>query len=148
MSALQINIRHRSLVHYPTNGQRIWYLALAVIATIMLYYENYILPSVAPLVLTSFKLPVANYALILLAANLIGALSTIFGSLSDRIGRSNLIVYGLLVTGLGTIAIALASSLPVFLALIFVLGFIEGIILVATPALVRDFSPRMGRALA
>jgi MFS family permease len=29
-----------------------------------------------------------------------------------------------------------------------VLGFIEGVILVATPALVRDFSPRFGRALA
>ncbi len=148
MSTLQIGVRHRYLEHYPSNGQRIWYLALAVIATIMLYYESYVLPSVAPLVLRSFSLPVSTYIGILLVSNVIGALSAIFGSLSDRIGRSNLIVYGLLITALGTLGISFANSLGVFFVLIVVLGFIEGIILVATPALVRDFSPRFGRALA
>ncbi len=74
--------------------------------------------------------------------------SAIFGSLSDRLGRSNLIVYGLLVTGLATLAISLAGTLVVFLLLTLVLGFVEGVILVVTPALVRDFSPRFGRALA
>src|SRR6266704_1514525 len=148
MSTLQIGVRHRYLEHYPSNGQRIWYLALAVIATIMLYYESYVLPSVAPLVLRSFSLPVSTYIGILLVSNVIGALSAIFGSLSDRIGRSNLIVYGLLVTALGTVGISFANSLGVFFVLIVVLGFIEGIILVATPALVRDFSPRFGRVLA
>ena len=148
MSTLQIGVRHRYLEHYPSNGRRIWYLALAVIATIMLYYESYVLPSVAPLVLRSFSLPVSTYISILLVSNVIGALSAIFGSLSDRIGRSNLIVYGLLVTALGTVGISFANSLGVFFVLIVVLGFIEGIILVATPALVRDFSPRFGRALA
>jgi MFS family permease len=148
MSTLQIGVRHRYLEHYPSNGQRIWYLALAVIATIMLYYESYVLPSVAPLVLRSFSLPVSTYIGILLVSNVIGALSAIFGSLSDRIGRGNLIVYGLLVTALGTLGISFANSLGVFFVLIVVLGFIEGIILVATPALVRDFSPRFGRALA
>lgn len=148
MNTLQIGPRHRILQHYPSNGQRIWYLALAVIATIMLYYESYVLPSVAPLILHSFGLTVSSYALILLTSNLIGALSAIFGSLSDRIGRSNLIVYGLLVTGIGTLAISFTNSLGAFLALVFVLGFIEGIILVVTPALVRDFSPRLGRAAA
>src|SRR6266702_5268932 len=108
MSTLQIGVRHRYLEHYPSNGRRIWYLALAVIATIMLYYESYVLPSVAPLVLRSFSLPVSTYIGILLVSNVIGALSAIFGSLSDRIGRSNLIVYGLLVTALGTVGISYA----------------------------------------
>jgi MFS family permease len=148
MSSSSIGLGQRGLEHYPSNGWRIWYLALAVIATIMLYYESYVLPSVAPLVLHSFNLAVSSYALILLASNLIGALSAIFGSMSDRIGRSNLIVYGLLVTGVGTLAISFTSTLGLFLTLIFVLGFVEGIILVVTPALVRDFSPRFGRALA
>ncbi|HEX7733527.1 MAG TPA: MFS transporter [Ktedonobacteraceae bacterium] len=148
MSTLQIGTRHRYLEHYPTNGRRIWYLALAVIATIMVYYESYVLPSVAPLVLASFKLDVPTYTRILLVSNLIGAISAIFGSLSDRIGRSNLIVYGLLITGLGTIIMSLINVLWLFFIMIGVLGFIEGIILVATPALVRDFSPRFGRALA
>jgi len=148
MSTLQIGIRHRYLEHYPSNGLRIWYLALAVIATIMLYYESYVLPSVAPLVLVSFKLDVSTYTRILLVSNLIGAISAIFGSLSDRVGRSNLIVYGLLITGIGTIILAFVNVLWMFILLIVALGFIEGIILVATPALVRDFSPRFGRALA
>jgi MFS family permease len=148
MSTLQIGPRHRYLEHYPSNNRRIWYLALAVIATIMLYYESYVLPSVAPLVLTSFKLDVATYTRILLLSNLIGAISAIFGSLSDRIGRSNLIVYGLLITGIGTIVISFVNVLWLFFVVIGALGFIEGIILVATPALVRDFSPRFGRALA
>ncbi len=148
MSTLQIGPRHRYLEHYPGNGMRIWYLALAVIATIMLYYESYVLPSVAPLVLKSFSLDVGTYTRILLLSNLVGAISAIFGSFSDRLGRSNLIVYGLLITGIGTIILSLVGTLWLFITLICVLGFIEGIILVATPALVRDFSPRFGRALA
>ncbi|GHO96030.1 hypothetical protein KSF_060780 [Reticulibacter mediterranei] len=148
MSTIYTSFRQRSLEHYPSNAYRIWYLALAVIATIILYYESYILPSVAPLVLQEFKLSVSSYSLIVLVSNALGAFAAIFGSLSDRIGRSNLIIYGLLVTGIGTLAIALANSLWPFLILIWVLGFIEGIILVVTPALVRDFSPRFGRALA
>src|SRR5437016_13891539 len=91
MSTLQIGLRHRYLEHYPSNGRRIWHLALAVIATIMLYYESYILPSVAPLVLKSFGLEVSTYTRLLLLSNLIGAISAIFGSLSDRVGRGNLI---------------------------------------------------------
>jgi MFS family permease len=148
MSTLQIGLRHRYLEHYPSNSRRIWYLALAVIATIMLYYESYVLPSVAPLVLKSFHLDVSTYTRILLLSNLIGAISAIFGSFADRVGRSNLIVYGLLITGIGTILMSLINVLWLFIVLVGVLGFIEGVILVATPALVRDFSPRFGRALA
>lgn len=148
MSTLQIGLRHRYLEHYPSNSRRIWYLALAVIATIMLYYESYVLPSVAPLVLKSFNMDVSTYTRILLLSNLIGAISAIFGSFADRVGRSNLIVYGLLITGIGTILMSLINVLWLFIVLVGVLGFIEGVILVATPALVRDFSPRFGRALA
>ena len=148
MSTQQIGLGHRYLEHYPSNGRRIWYLALAVIATIMLYYESYVLPSVAPLILKSFSIDVSTYTRLLLLSNLIGAISAIFGSFSDRFGRSNLIVYGLLITGIGTIVLSLINTLWLFITLIGVLGFIEGIILVATPALVRDFSPRFGRALA
>lgn len=148
MSTLHIGPGHRYLDRYPTNGPRIWYLALAVIATIMLYYEAYVLPSVSTLVLTAFKISLSQYVLIIVASNLIGAFSSIFGSLSDRIGRSNLIVYGLLITGIGTVVVALAHTLWLFLLFIFIVGFVEGVILVATPALVRDFSPRFGRAMA
>jgi MFS family permease len=148
MSTLQIGAKHRYLAHYPSNGRRAWYLALAVIATIMLYYESYILPSVSTLIITTFKISLAQYVLILLASNLLGAAATLLGSLSDRIGRSNLIVYGLLITGIGTLLVSLTQNFGLFLLVIFVIGFVEGVILIATPALVRDFSPRFGRAMA
>jgi MFS family permease len=139
---------NRGLDHYPTNGRRIWYLALAVIATITLYYESYTLSSVAPLVQASFHLSLANYVYALVLGNILGAITAILGSFSDRVGRANLIVYGLLVTAICTLAISVANSLWPFLILYWVLGFVEGIILTVTPAMVRDFSPRLGRAAA
>jgi MFS family permease len=141
-------LRNRGLDHYPSNGRRIWYLALAVIATITLYYESYTLASVAPLVQASFHLSLANYVYALVLGNVLGAVTAILGSFSDRVGRANLIVYGLLVTAVCTLAISFANSLWPFLILYWVLGFIEGIILTVTPAMVRDFSPRLGRAAA
>ncbi len=148
MSTMLEGLRSRTLEHYPTNSRRILYLALAVIATIILYYESYTLASVAPLVQAQFKLSLANYVYALVLGNVLGAISAIIGSFSDRFGRGNLIVYGLLVTGICTLALSVANSLLLFLLLYWVLGFIEGIILTVTPALVRDFSPRLGRAAA
>ncbi len=148
MSTLLEGLRYRTLEHYPGNVRRILYLALAVIATITLYYESYTLASVAPLVQAQFKLSLANYVYALVLGNILGAVSAIIGSFSDRVGRGNLIVYGLLVTDICTLALSLAGVLPAFLILYWVLGFIEGIILTVTPALVRDFSPRLGRAAA
>ncbi|HLI91899.1 MAG TPA: MFS transporter [Ktedonobacteraceae bacterium] len=148
MDTILKRLWNRSLDHYPENAQRIWYLALSVIATIILYYESYTLASVAPLVQADFKLSLSNYVYALVLGNVLGAVSAILGSLSDRVGRGNLIVYGLLVTGICTLLISLTRTLWPFLILYWVLGFIEGIILTVTPALVRDFSPRLGRAAA
>ena len=148
MLSRQNGFMNRDLEHYPASSQRLWYLALSVAATIVLYYESYVLPSVAPLVLTTFHITFINYVYLTLGSNLLGALSSLIGSLSDRIGRANLVVYGIIVTSLITLAISFTSSPSVFLVLTLLLGFVEGIILVATPALVRDFSPRLGRATA
>jgi MFS family permease len=148
MDIFRSGLWNRGLVHYPSNGRRIWYLALAVIATITLYYESYTLSSVAPLVQASFHLSLANYVYALVLGNILGAITAILGSFSDRVGRGNLIVFGLLATAICTLAISVANSLWPFLILYWVLGFVEGIILTVTPALVRDFSPRLGRAAA
>ncbi len=148
MSAVMRGLWYRSLDHYPSNSRRIWYLALAVIATIILYYESYTLASVAPLVQAQFHLSLSSYVYALVLGNVLGAISAILGSFSDRVGRGNLIVYGLLVTAICTLLVSVTTTLLSFLILYWVLGFIEGIILTVTPALVRDFSPRLGRAAA
>ena len=138
----------RNLEHFPPNTQRIWYLAISVAATITLYYEAYVLSSIAPRVMASYSMSFSTYVFLILISNLLGAISSLIGSLTDRIGRANLVVYGVLLTSLITLIIPLAPNSGIFILFSWVHGFVEGIILVATPALVRDFSPRLGRATA
>ena len=124
------------------------YLTLSVAATFVLYYEAYVLPSVAPLVLTSYHMSFSLYILSGIAAGALGAISSLLGSMADRVGRANMVVYGVLITSILTIVTTLATTLWLFLLLTWMVGFVEGIILVATPALVRDFSPQLRRATA
>jgi hypothetical protein len=60
-----------------------------------------------------------------------------------------MVVFGLLLTGIFTAyVLPAATNKWVFVIESFVVGIIEGIALVATPALIRDFSPQVGRATA
>jgi hypothetical protein len=120
-----------------------------VLATITLYYELYVAASVATLLLPALHMTFTFYVVALALGNLIGAFGSLFAGLADRFGRANLVVYGLLVTGLLTaVAIPAATTKWPFVIATFAVGFVEGICLVATPALVRDFSPQVGRAMA
>jgi len=138
----------RDLHAYPATSRRIWYLALAVAATFVLYYEAYVLPSVAPLVLPFFHITFTQYIFLNVLLGALGAVSSLLGSLSDRVGRANLVVYGVLLNSLIILLLTLVRTAWLFLLISWIGGFLEGIILVATPALVRDFSPRLGRATA
>ncbi len=69
--------------------------------------------------------------------------------MADRIGRANMVVVGLLVVGLVTFfGIPAAHTKATYALAISVIGFFEGMVLVATPALVRDFSPQQRRGAA
>ncbi len=139
---------HRNLEQYPTTKRRLWYLTLAVLATIVLTYDVYVPTSVLPLVLHAFHLSLAAYNLYLVVYLLLSALTALAASVADRLGRANLTVFGLLACSLIILGIALSPTLVVFLVLGVLLGCVEGIIFVVTTALVRDFSPRLGRASA
>ena len=81
--------------------------------------------------------------------NLIGAFGSVFAGLTDRLGRANLVVFGLLFSGVFVAFILPAATDKwTFTIEAFVVGFVEGVCLVATPALIRDFSPQVGRATA
>jgi MFS family permease len=139
----------RQLDSYPGAGRRYLYLALTVLSTITLYYELYVGGSVSTLILTNFKMTFSFYVIILAFGNLIGAFGSLFAGLTDRLGRANLVVVGLLLTGIFTLLILPhAPNKWVFSIEGWVVGVIEGICLVATPALIRDFSPQVGRATA
>jgi MFS family permease len=139
----------RQLDSYPDTGARLLYLAITVLATITLYYELYVGGSVSTLLLVNLGMTFTFYVVTLAFGALIGAFGSLFAGLADRFGRANLVVFGLLVTGvIVTFLLPAATSRWVFTTESFVVGFVEGMCLVATPALIRDFSPQVGRATA
>src|SRR6266481_6023559 len=139
----------RQLDTYPDTGPRVLYLAITVLATVTLYYELYVVGSVSTLGLADLHMSFTFFVVILAFGNLIGAFGSLFAGLADRLGRANLVVGGLLLTCIFTafVSPATTSKWPFGIAT-FVVGLVEGICLVATPALIRDFSPQVGRATA
>jgi MFS family permease len=139
----------RRLHHYPDTGPRMAQLGIVVVATIVLYYEAYVGGAVAPNIIAYYDMSFPYYVYITVVANALGAFASLLAGLADRWGRANLVAYGLGVTGvLVGFALPNAPDKFTFGLLSAVVGFVEGIILVATPALVRDYSPQLGRASA
>jgi len=136
-------------VHYPDTGMRMLYLGITVLATVMLYYELYVGGSVATLLLANLGMTFSFYVVILAFGNLLGAFGSLAAGLADRWGRANLVVGGLLLTAVFTgWILPAATNKWTFGIETFAIAIIEGICLVATPALIRDFSPQVGRATA
>jgi len=139
----------RQLDSYPDTGPRIFYLALTVLATITLYYELYVGGSVSTLILANLHMTFTFFVITLAFGALIGAFGSLFAGLADRYGRANLVVFGLLFTGIFVAFIMPAATNKWSYTIeSFVVGFVEGMCLVATPALIRDFSPQLGRGTA
>jgi ACS family D-galactonate transporter-like MFS transporter len=143
------SLLNRQLDSYPETGPRMFYLAITVLATITLYYELYVGGSVSTLLLVNLRMSFTFYVITIAFGALIGAFGSLFAGLTDRFGRANLVVFGLLFAGVFVAFImpAATSKWP-FTIESFVVSFVEGMCLVATPALIRDFSPQVGRATA
>jgi len=139
----------RQLDHYPDTRPRMTYLGIVVLATIALYYAFYIPGAVAPAIIAHYGMTFNTYVYIIVVANAVGAFGSLAAGLADRFGRANLVAYGLVIVGL-LILFGVPNALNTFTyGLLFsIVGIVEGVILVATPALVRDFSPQLGRASA
>jgi len=139
----------RQLDAYPDTGPRVLFLAITVLATITLYYELYVGGSVSTLILVNLRMTFTFYVVTIAFGALIGAFGSLLAGLGDRLGRANIVVFGLLFTGVAVAFIlpAMTSKWP-FTIVSFVVAFVEGMCLVATPALIRDFSPQVGRATA
>ncbi len=100
-------------------------------------------------ILRSLHMSFTYYVNISVIGYLLGAAASYLAGLADRYGRANIVTVGLGIVGLlCLVALPNAHSKAAFLIIYVLIGFVEGIILVATPALVRDFSPQLGRASA
>ena len=140
---------NRQLPHYPSNSRRYFYLGITVLATVTLYYELYIQGAVATQIIAYFGMSFTEFVVVSVVGNLVGAFASLLAGLTDRWGRANLVVVGLVITGvLILFGLPNAPNAAVYLVLFAILSMVEGVILVATPALIRDFSPQLGRASA
>ena len=139
----------RELQSYPATAPRRAYLMLVVAITVALYYELYVGGGVATLVLEELHMSFGYLVAILAIGNLLGAFASLAAGLCDRFGRANLVVYGLVIVGLITLfGLPNAETKLQYGIGTAAVSLVEGVILVATPALIRDFSPQVGRATA
>lgn len=139
----------RELVHYPTLRLRLVSLSIVVLATVLFYYQYYVISSVSDGVLRDSGMSFIYFVGINVVSVVASALTSLAAGLTDRYGRANLVTVGLLGCALVCL-FGLTNSHGEFSIAFWytVLGALEGVVLVATPALVRDFSPQMGRASA
>src|ERR1700756_2821032 len=97
----------RQLDAYPDTRPRVMCLAITVLATITLYYELYVGGSVTTLFLVNLHMSFTFFSLTVAFGALIGAFGSLAAGLGDRLGRANMVVFGLLFTG-----VAVAFILP------------------------------------
>jgi MFS family permease len=140
---------NRELEHYPAPATRRAYLGLVVLITVALYYALYVGGGVTPLYMAELHISFSYLVRMLAIGNALGAFASLLAGLSDRFGRTRLVVWGLLIVAILTLfVLPQVHDRLTYAILSIVVGFVEGIILVATPALMRDFSPQVGRATA
>ena len=139
----------RQLDQYPIGSMRWFLLVVVIVSSIVLWYQYYVPTSVATVVLAHFHMTFKYYVYIIVIANIAGVIAALAGGLADRFGRCNIVIFGLLIVGLLQLFYIpnVTSAFEFGIGLVAV-GLFEGVILVATPALVRDFTPQLGRASA
>jgi MFS family permease len=139
----------RELPHYPGNAKRYFNLGLVVVVTIMMYYQYFLTAAVSGHVLREFGISFLLWVNLSVLGNVLGALASLAGGLTDKYGRANTIVVCVfLIAGFGLFGIPHAHSGTQFLTMNILVGIVEGVALVAAPALIRDFSPQIGRGAA
>jgi MFS family permease len=139
----------RELAHYPSPRARLVSLSIVVLATALFYYQYYVISGVSDQVLASTGVSFLFFVNINVVSALASALTSLAGGFSDRYGRANIVTVGVLLCALVCLfGFPYAHSGWSVGILYTVLGAIEGTVLVATPALIRDFSPQVGRASA
>jgi MFS family permease len=142
-------IWRRQYQHYPSERARLLNLIIVVMVTVVLYYELYIQGAVATKIIADYGMGLRFYIMISVIGNAVGALGSLAAGLADRWGRANLVVGGQLVSALLVLfGLPNAPDQNAFAAIFAVVSLVEGTVLVATPALIRDFSPQLGRASA
>lgn len=138
----------RELDEYPTGARRMKILTMAVLAILIGSYEGQIAP-VVPLLLKDLDMSLATYGAVSGGAAVTGAIASIIGGrLTDRLGRVRLLVPLMALTAVLCFTMTLVHTPRDLLIARIVLAFVDGVAMASTAPLIRDFSPRLGRAQA
>jgi MFS family permease len=139
--------RQRELTQYPQGWTQVWLLALVVIANVVHSYEAELAP-VAPLLVPYLKLTLVQYGLIVALTTMVSGLAAMAaGSRFDRYGRAIFVVASTVVTAVAVFAMTLVYNALSFILVRLLMAVVLGLAVPATTGLVRDFTPRVGRAL-
>jgi MFS transporter, ACS family, D-galactonate transporter len=139
----------RELPHYPATAKRVFNLGLVVVLTIMMYYQYFLTAALSGHILREFHISFLFWISMAVLGNVLGALASLGAGLSDKYGRANMVVASLfLIAGMGVFAVPNAHTGAQFMTINILVGIVEGVALVAAPALIRDFSPQVGRGAA
>src|SRR5262245_37277294 len=115
----------RELAHYPAAPTRVWYLVVTLAVAVTLYSHIFVAVSVLPLLQRELGFTLQQFGLFFTLVFLVSAVSALVGSLSDRLGRANLVVYGAIVSALLTLGVALTGTMWSFFIVGWLLTFIE-----------------------
>ena len=149
MPAARTGLWQRRLEHYPATTARYAQLALVALITTVLFWQVYVVGGVSTLLLSHVGMSFSFFVAALGILFGLAAFGAITAGLLDRAGRANIVVVGLAVTTiLSLCVIPFCTSKWSFTVALAAVVFVEGTVLVATPALVRDFSPQLGRGSA
>jgi MFS family permease len=138
----------RELNEYPVGSRRMRILTMAVLAILIGSYEAQIAP-VVPLLLKDLHMSLATYGSVSALATIAGAVASVIGGrLTDHWGRVRLLVPLMVLTSVCCFLMTLVHTPTHLLIVRIVLSIVDGMAMAGTAPLVRDFSPRMGRAQA
>jgi OPA family glycerol-3-phosphate transporter-like MFS transporter len=139
----------RKLLHeHPIGARRRLYLGVVVLAVFISAYEGQLAP-VLPLLLADLQMSLQTYGLITAVSLLVGAAAGYLGGeLVDRLGRVRILVPFAFLSAGACVFLAASESVAHFTAARILLAFVEGVAVAGTAPLIRDFTPRMGRAQA
>lgn len=136
------------LQEYPVGGRRRILLSVVVLALFISAFEGQLAP-VLPLLLPSLGMSLKTYSTITAVSLVFGAVAGYLGGeVADRIGRVRLLIPFMFLSALACLFMATSHSVAHFAVARVLLAFVEGVAIAGTQPLIRDFTPRMGRAQA
>ena len=139
----------RELDYIPAGGDRYFMLVIKALASFMGSLAVAV-GAIAPLIIKTEKLNATDYGHIVGGIGIAGAVAALTASqLADKFSRIRVLIWGMLIPIVFHFAMAfMPNDKPaLFIVLYAFLGITEAWVIVTVSALLRDFSPRTGRAL-